>query len=67
MHSSRVSAAMLLAVFLSIATVNAGEIVLQNGLNGYQGCTDTHIDFKPAFTTFTKSDTLKIEQFYTAC
>ncbi len=56
----------LLAVFCSgFGQIN--EIVLQNGLGEYQGCTDTHIDFKPAFTTFTKSDTLKVEHFYTAC
>ena len=57
----------LLTAGLRYSPVLGGEIVLQNGNNGYSGCTDTHIDYKPAFTTFTKSDTLKVEHFYTAC
>ncbi len=67
MKSKLLSATVLFLTGLWIGQSLAGEIVLQNGINGYQGCTDTHIDFKPAFTTFTQSDTLKIEHFYTAC
>jgi hypothetical protein len=67
MRNFKVTVSVLVAVLLGLTMVNAGEIVLQNGLNGYQGCTDTHIDYKPAFTTFTQSDTLKTEHFYTAC
>ena len=34
---------LLLAVFLFGAINFADEIVLQNGLNDYNGCSDTHI------------------------
>lgn len=34
---------LLLVLFTLVLSVLAGEITLQNGLNGYNGCEDTHL------------------------
>lgn len=33
----------LLLVSICFLKVQAGEIILQNGVNGYSGCMDTHL------------------------
>ena len=34
---------LLIFIFILGVMNSAGEIVLQNGYNGYEGCTDTHL------------------------
>jgi hypothetical protein len=58
----------ILKIFLSISVFCyisfAAELTLQQGLNGYTGCLDAHIEKTNASQNFEKSDTLSME-FYT--
>lgn len=33
----------LFLVMICFFSINAGEIIIQNGLNGYEGCTDSYM------------------------